>query len=163
MVKERTVIMKKLDGDNGKSGKIEAICISRKRGIAKKEVSSAEFKMDHGIVGDAHAGKWHRQVSLLAKEDIDEMRKKIPRLDNGAFAENIVTKDLELNDLSIGDRILLGSSIILEVTQKGKECHTSCAIRDIAGECIMPREGLFCQVVKGGHLLPGEMIVLESK
>jgi MOSC domain-containing protein YiiM len=144
-------------------GNIEAICISRKKGIVKKEVRDAEFRKDHGIVGDAHAGNWHRQVSILAKEDIDNMRKKIPRLANGAFAENIVTKDLVLKDLSIGDRIQLGSSIILEVTQKGKECHKSCAIRNIVGDCIMPREGLFCQVIEGGHLLPGEMITIESR
>ncbi len=152
--------MKKHDDKMG--GNIEAICISRKRGIVKKEVKNAEFRKDHGIVGDAHAGNWHRQVSLLAKEDIDEMRIKIPRLTNGAFAENIVTKDLKLKDLSIGDRIKLGSSIILEVTQIGKECHTSCAIRNIVGDCIMPREGLFCQVVEGGHLLPGERIIFDS-
>ncbi|MEE9190815.1 MAG: MOSC domain-containing protein [Candidatus Neomarinimicrobiota bacterium] len=141
-------------------GNIEAICVSRKKGIVKKEVKYAEFRIDHGIVGDAHAGKWHRQVSLLAKEDIDVMRIKIPRLANGAFAENIVTKGLELKYLSIGDRIKLGSSIILEVTQKGKECHTSCAIRNIVGDCIMPREGLFCQVIKGGRLLPGDSMSL---
>lgn len=137
---------------------IEAICISTKKGRVKKPVSRAEFRIDHGIVGDAHAGSWHRQISLLPLESIDRMREKIPNLADGAFAENLVTKGLDYSHVQIGTHLRLGEHILLEVTQIGKECHTSCAIRSLTGDCIMPREGVFCRVLRGGVLEPGETV-----
>lgn len=140
-------------------GKIKAICISRKKGIVKKSVQSAQFKIGHGIVGDAHAGNWHRQISLLMKESIDEMRLKIPNLADGAFAENIVTEGLNLKTVNIGDTLQIGEDILLEITQIGKKCHTACAIRTLSGDCIMPNEGIFCKVVSGGAVKVGSPII----
>jgi len=137
-------------------GKIEAICISRKKGRVKKRIPEAEFRVAHGIVGDAHAGNWHRQVSILARESIDVMREQIPNLADGAFAENLVLSGLDFSGVTIGDRLLLGQNIVLEITQIGKECHTACAIRSLTGDCIMPREGIFCRVLSGGRLAPGD-------
>jgi len=137
-------------------GHIEAICISTKKGRVKKPVTAAEFREQHGIVGDAHAGDWHRQVSILPQESIDIMREQIPNLADGAFAENIVTAGLDFSGVEIGTQFILGESIVLEVTQIGKECHTACAIRTMTGDCIMPREGIFCQVLQGGELQPGD-------
>ncbi len=139
-------------------GKIEAICISRNKGTVKKEIDSAYLKCNYGIVGDAHAGNWHRQVSLLAKESISRMKEKIPELSNGAFAENIITNGLQYSQIHVGSQLLLGEDIVLEVTQIGKKCHTACAIRSWVGDCIMPREGLFCEVVHSGKLALGDAI-----
>jgi len=138
---------------------VEAICISRKKGIVKKAVDNATFKMNWGIIGDAHAGKWHRQVSLLAGESIDNVKKILPTLKNGAFAENIVTRGLDLNRLKIGDRLQVGDSVLLEITQIGKKCHNNgCAIKKATGDCIMPREGLFAIVVDGGTISIADQI-----
>jgi len=137
---------------------IEAICISRKKGRVKKPVPRAEFRTNHGIVGDAHAGDWHRQISLLPLESINLMREKIPNLADGAFAENLITRGLDYSRIAIGTRLHLGGHILLEVTQIGKECHTACAIRSLTGDCIMPREGVFCRVLRGGILEPGEPV-----
>lgn len=138
---------------------VEAICISRKKGIVKKAVDNATFKMNWGIIGDAHAGKWHRQVSLLAGESIDNVKKILPTLKNGAFAENIVTRGLDLNRLKIGDRLQVGDSVLLEITQIGKKCHNNgCAIKKATGDCIMPREGLFAIVVAGGTISNADQI-----
>jgi MOSC domain-containing protein YiiM len=112
----------------------------------------------HGIVGDAHAGPWHRQVSLLARESINRVREILPDLGDGDFAENVVTEGVELRDVRIGDRLLLGGQALLEVTQIGKECHAACAIREAVGDCIMPREGIFCRVIEGGPLCPGDVV-----
>ena len=143
-------------------GRVESICISCRKGIVKKPVREAEFKSDFGIVGDAHAGNWHRQVSLLAVESIDQMRTSIPTLAHGAFAENIVTSGIDYATIELGDRITLGEDIVLAVTQFGKECHTACAIRNTVGDCIMPREGLFCRVLEGGLLRPGDRVFLPT-
>ncbi len=137
-------------------GIIQAICISSEKGERKTPVASAEVRADHGIVGDAHAGSWHRQVSLLASESIDRMRGIIPELAHGDFAENIVTNGVDMSGVTVGDRFRAGRGVLLEVTQIGKECHDSCAIRTKTGDCIMPREGIFCRVLRGGELRPGD-------
>jgi MOSC domain-containing protein YiiM len=143
-------------------GRIEAICISREKGTVKETVTAAELRAGHGIVGDAHAGDWHRQVSLLPRESIDKVRDLIPDLADGAFAENLVTSGIDLAHLQVGDRVTIGDAVILEVTQVGKECHQGCTIQQITGDCIMPREGIFCRVVHGGHIRPGAPADLGS-
>ena len=142
------------------SGTIEAICISKVKGVVKEPVDQAELRVSHGIVGDAHAGDWHRQISLLATESIAKMKAILPDLADGAFAENIVTSGLELKSLPIGTRLRLGDTL-LELTQIGKECHNGCAIREATGDCVMPREGVFCRVLKGGTIRPGDPVSTE--
>ena len=143
------------------SAVIAAICISTKKGVAKKPVAQAEFQVGFGIAGDAHGGDWHRQVSLLAGESIDAVKEKLPQLKDGAFAENIVTRGLNLAAIKVGDRLCLGSAIVLEITQIGKKCHNDgCAIKKATGDCIMPKEGLFAKVVQGGTAKPGDPIAL---
>ncbi|UCH62025.1 MAG: MOSC domain-containing protein [Fidelibacterota bacterium] len=144
-------------------GRVVAVCIGRKKGTVKKPVRAAEFKPDYGIVGDAHAGMGPRQVSMLAEESINEMRATIPNLSAGAFAENIVTIGINYASVAVGDRIILGNDIILEVYQLGKECHSACAIQRLSGDCIMPREGLFCRVLRGGRLKPGDTAVIQAR
>ncbi|MBZ4219812.1 MAG: MOSC domain-containing protein [Chlorobium sp.] len=132
-------------------GIIEAVCISTIKGIVKTAVSQITLTPDWGIEGDTHAGNWHRQVSILAGESIDRMRKKLPDLDHGMFAENIVTREIDFSGIAVGDTLLIGDGVILEITQIGKECHNAgCAIQSASGECIMPKEGLFCRVIEGG-------------
>lgn len=132
---------------------VEAVCISHKKGIVKKEQAQVVARENWGIEGDAHAGNWHRQVSLLAGESIDNVKVVLPTLKNGAFAENIITRGIDLSNLRVGDRLQIGDGVILEITQIGKECHNSgCAIKKATGDCIMPREGIFAQVIKGGIL-----------
>lgn len=138
------------------AGVVQAICISRNKGETKDPVREARLRSGHGIEGDAHAGPWHRQVSLLAAESIDKIRRMIPDLADGAFAENVVTAGIELVTLPIGSRLALGDEVVLEVTQIGKECHNGCAIRELTGDCVMPREGIFCRVITGGLLRPGD-------
>lgn len=140
--------------------KIEAVCTSTKKGTVKKEQQQVTLKAGHGIEGDAHAGDWHRQVSLLASESITVVREVLPTLKKGAFAENIITSGIALERLGIGSRIKLGETAVLEITQIGKECHNSgCAIKKATGDCIMPREGLFAKVITGGTIGPGDEIV----
>ena len=141
-------------------GKIEAICISSAKGTVKVPVAAAELRADHGIVGDAHAGPGHRQVSLLPGESIAKVRVLMPGLGDGAFAENLVTSGLDLSTVAVGDRVRIGADVDLEVTQIGKKCHHGCAIRQITGDCIMPREGVFCRVVTGGRLEQGADVAL---
>ncbi len=136
---------------------VVAVNISEKKGEQKIPVASVELKENHGIVGDAHAGDWHRQVSLLADESIDKMRKLGLDLDYGAFAENITTRGIDLVALPIGTRFELGEAL-LEVTQIGKECHSRCAIYHQAGDCVMPKEGIFAKVLQGGEVQPGALI-----
>ena len=132
---------------------VEAVCLSRKKGIVKKEQGRVILRENWGLEGDAHAGDWHRQVSLLAGESIDTVKEVIPTLKNGAFAENIITRGIELNTLNIGDRLQIGEEVLLEITQIGKECHNSgCAIKKATGDCIMPREGIFARVIQGGEI-----------
>ncbi len=137
-------------------GIIEAVCISTEKGIVKTAVGQITLRSDWGIEDDAHAGNWHRQVSILAGESIDRMRSIIPDLDHGMFAENIVTRGMDLSCLTIGDSLLVGDGIVLEITQIGKECHNEgCAIQSATGDCIMPKEGIFCRVLQGGTIRPG--------
>lgn len=137
--------------------KVEAVCISEKKGTKKHPVDQIEVKIDHGIVGDAHAGNWHRQISLLAVESVDKMRKQIPDLKAGDFAENIMTQGIVLYELPIGTRLKVGDTE-LEVTQIGKKCHSGCEIQSITGDCIMPREGIFCKVIKEGIIKAEDQI-----
>ena len=133
---------------------VEAVCLSRKKGIVKKEQGRVILRENWGLEGDAHAGEWHRQVSLLAGESIDTVKEVLPTLKNGAFAENIITRGIDLNTLNIGDRLQIGEEVLLEITQIGKECHNSgCAIKKATGDCIMPREGIFARVIHGGEIM----------
>jgi len=138
---------------------VEAVCVSEKKGVVKKEKSTIHLKPDWGIETDAHAGDWHRQISLLAGERIDSVKEMLPTLKHGAFAENIVTRGIDLSVLNIGDRLLVGETAVLEITQIGKECHNSgCAIKKLTGDCIMPREGLFARVITGGVVKTADSI-----
>jgi len=137
--------------------KVVAVCTSEKKGERKKNVGEATFKEVHGIVGDAHAGDWHRQVSLLAIESIDKMREKGLDVGPGDFAENITTEGIEVATLPIGTRLKIGESIG-EVTQIGKVCHDRCAIYYQAGDCVMPKEGIFIKVIKGGQVKVGDSL-----
>ena len=138
-------------------GIIQAICISEVRGVQKHAIPEADLTPEWGIVGDAHGGNWHRQVSLLATESVEPMRAVLPELPAGAFAENILIEGLELKTLPIGTRLRVGGAL-LEVTQIGKECHNDCAIKKAVGKCVMPTEGIFAVVVKEGVVRPGDEI-----
>ncbi|MHC4541425.1 MAG: MOSC domain-containing protein [Planctomycetota bacterium] len=139
-------------------GRIRAISVSEKKGTQKINVPEAEIKADFGLVGDAHAGKWHRQVSLLAAESIEKMVAKGAKVSPGNFAENITTEGIDLLELSLGSRLRLGRGVELEVTQFGKECHSRCEIFEQVGDCIMPREGIFAKVTAPGHIHVGDVI-----
>ena len=139
--------------------KVLAICISKHKGTLKNEVSEANFIEEFGIEGDAHAGKWHRQVSLLAFEKIDDFRNKGGNVDFGAFGENVVVDGIELHKLPVGQQLQVGE-VLLEVTQIGKECHDKCAIYYQVGECIMPKNGIFTRVLKGGKVKVGDQCTL---
>ncbi len=132
-----------------KEFKILSINISKKKGEQKKPVKSTSLKINSGLENDAHAGNWHRQVSLLANEDIETMRGKGIELNFGDFAENITTEGIDLSSIPIGTKLYLGDSV-LEITQIGKECHHDCAVFQIVGDCVMPRKGVFAKVLKEG-------------
>ncbi len=138
-------------------GKVLAVCISEKKGTQKKPVEKIELKPEWGIVGDAHAGNWHRQVSLLSFEKIDEFRKRGADVEYGAFGENIVCEGFDLSRLTVGTRFQIGDAL-LELTQIGKACHSHCEIYKTMGDCIMPREGVFTIVLKPGIVKPGDEI-----
>lgn len=140
-------------------GTIRAICISEKRGTAKKEIPEVTLVPDWGLEGDAHGGKWHRQVSLLSVEKIEAFRARGAQVDFGAFGENLVIEGFDLSKLPVGTRFQIGEAE-LELTQIGKECHSHCAIFHAVGDCIMPREGVFCEVKKGGHIKVGDTITM---
>lgn len=140
-------------------GNLEAICISTEKGTVKHPVSSAILRKAWGIENDAHAGEWHRQISLLAVESIELVREVLPELEFGMFGENLVTKGIDLPRLQVGDRLQVGETVLLEVTQIGKECHNGgCVIQQATGDCIMPREGIFCRVLVGGEVVPGNPV-----
>ena len=141
---------------------VTAVCISEKKGVPKKLVPEIEVRKNHGIVGDAHAGDWHRQVSLLGEESVDKLRDRLPNLPAGAFAENILTRGITLYTLPVGTRLRVGETV-LEVTQIGKECHTACAIKRKTGDCVMPREGIFAIVIEEGTIRPGDEIEVLGK
>lgn len=138
-----------------------AVCISENKGERKKPVEVVELLENHGIIGDGHAGDWHRQVSLLASESIDKMRKLGLDVNAGDFAENITTSGIELVSLPIGTQLEIGETV-LEVTQIGKECHTRCAIYYQAGDCVMPKEGIFAKVITGGKIRPDNEVRVIS-
>ena len=140
-------------------GKILAICISKEKGTQKEPIESATLVEDWGIKEDAHAGKWHRQVSLLSFEKIEEFRAKGADVDFGAFGENLVVEGFDLRTIPVGTRFQVGDAI-LELTQIGNECHSHCAIYHAVGDCIMPREGVFTKVLKGGEIKPGDEITM---
>ena len=140
-------------------GKVLAVNVSLNKGERKKAVPEATLLVEHGIEGDAHAGDWHRQVSLLAMESIAKMQALGLDVGEGDFAENITTQGVDLVHLPIGSRFTLGETL-LEVTQIGKECHKGCEIRKAVGECIMPKKGLFAKVLEGGVIRPGDGVVL---
>ncbi|CAK8713626.1 MOSC domain-containing protein [Candidatus Electrothrix laxa] len=143
---------------------IEAICISKKKGIPKSSIKEATFQVGFGILKDAHGGDWHRQVSLLAGESIDRVKEKLPQLTQGAFAENIITRGVDLGSVAVGDTLRIGSEILLEITQIGKKCHDDgCVIKKITGDCIMPREGIFAIVLQGGEAKTGDTIEFKNQ
>ena len=142
--------------------KVRAVCISERKGIRKHAVPEITVRKEHGIVGDAHAGNWHRQISLLATESIDRMRALGLSLTDGAFAENIVTEGIELKTLPVGTLLRVGETL-LRVTQIGKECHNDCAIKVATGTCVMPTDGIFAVVVEEGTIRPGDGISIEEE
>ncbi|MDD2212043.1 MAG: molybdopterin-binding protein [Clostridia bacterium] len=137
-------------------GQIVAVCTSKHKGEQKKEVGSAMLVKDLGLAGDAHAGFAHRQVSLLALESIQKMREKGLALRPGSFAENLTTEGLELFTIPIGTRLKVGQDVLLRVTQIGKECHHHCEVYQKVGDCVMPREGIFTEVLQGGKVCAGD-------
>ena len=144
------------------SARVTAVNIIREKGTPKREVPEIRLRLRHGIVGDAHAGDWHRQISLLAQESVNRMRGLGVDLPPGIFAENINTEGICLTALPVGTRLQIGEAVV-EVTQIGKECHSDCAIRRLAGTCVMPTEGIFAIVVQEGTVRKGDPItILEA-
>jgi molybdopterin adenylyltransferase len=141
-------------------GKILAVNVSENKGTKKTDVQSCALLKGFGLKGDAHAGPWHRQVSLLANESIEKMKAMGLKVGYGDFAENITTEGVDLVHLPIGTEIQIGKSVILRVTQIGKECHTRCAIYYQAGDCVMPKEGIFAEVVNEGEVKAGDKIII---
>ena len=142
-------------------GTIVAVCASQVKGVAKEDIGRGEFLAEHGLVGDAHAGKWHRQVSLLSADKVEAFRQRGAEVKDGAFGENILVKGIDLAGLPVGTFLRCGQ-VLLEVTQIGKECHAHCAIYAQVGDCIMPREGIFARVHQGGSIDKGDRIYVEN-
>ncbi|MBF0119550.1 MAG: MOSC domain-containing protein [Desulfobacterales bacterium] len=142
--------------------KIISIATSKKKGTKKIPVQSANVLKDYGIEGDAHSGNWHRQISFLSSEKIEEAKSRGLNVSFGDFAENIATLGIDWSKIEIGTRFKLGDSVIVEITQIGKECHNKCAIYYMAGDCIMPREGIFAKVIEGGNIYCGDEISYEK-
>lgn len=134
---------------------VSSLNVSSEKGVRKTPVDKVSLRAAWGIEGDAHAGAWHRQVSLLADEDVETMRAVLPTLKAGDFAENITTVGVAVADLPVGTRLELGTAV-LEVTQIGKECHGGCEIRALVGDCVMPRRGIFARVIEGGEVSRGD-------
>ncbi|NMB43897.1 MAG: MOSC domain-containing protein [Clostridiales bacterium] len=143
-------------------GKVTAICISEKKGTEKKNVHSAKLIANYGIENDAHAGNWHRQVSLISKDRIDEFNERGAKVEDGAFGENIIVEGIDFKTLPIGT-IFKCNDVILELTQIGKECHSHCAIYHRVGDCIMPREGVFAIVKQGGIISEGDELTIVAE
>ena len=143
-------------------GKIIAVCTSAKKGQRKKNIEQGELVAEHGLRDDAHAGPWHRQVSLLDLELIDMMQAAGLNVGPGDFAENLTTEGIDLPGLPLGTKLRIGSQALGEVTQIGKECHTRCAIFHQAGDCVMPKEGIFIRVLTGGVIRVGDEVRVEN-
>jgi MOSC domain-containing protein YiiM len=143
--------------------KIVSIAVSKKKGTRKTPVDEIFISKDHGLEGDAHAGKWHRQVSFLSSESIAAARRQGLDVTFGDFAENIATSGIDWKTIPVGTRIKLGSTVLVEITQIGKECHNRCAIYYKAGDCIMPREGVFARVLQEGNVRCGDEIQIVEK
>ncbi len=142
-------------------GIIRGICISEEKGFQKKPVEQAVLTEDWGIESDAHAGKWHRQVSLLSQEKVEEFKKRGADVTFGSFGENLVVEGFDFRTLPIGTRFRCGD-VLLEMTQIGKECHSHCEIYKVMGDCIMPREGVFAKVLEGGTIHVGDELIMEE-
>ena len=145
---------------NAFMGKVLAVCTSTEKGTVKRDVGRAEFVVNHGLSGDAHAGHLHRQVSLLSHQKIEDFRKKGAKIEHGNFGENLVIEGIDLSALTPGTFLECGD-VILEITQIGKECHNRCAIYNVMGDCIMPREGIFTKVICGGFIAAGDEIKIR--
>ena len=145
------------DTAGGRRGILRGICLSEKRGTKKTEVLRAVLVKDHGIEGDAHAGRWHRQVSLLSAEKIEAFRQKGAEVGYGDFGENLIVEGFDFRTLPVGTRFRIGDAV-LEMTQIGKECHSHCTIYKQMGDCIMPREGVFAEVIEGGEIRVGDPV-----
>ncbi|MDL2327659.1 MOSC domain-containing protein [Ruminococcaceae bacterium OttesenSCG-928-A11] len=141
-------------------GIVKAVCVSDVRGVQKQAVDSAVFEVDHGLAGDAHAGSWHRQVSLLSWDKVEDFRARGAEVDAGAFGENLLVAGIDFRTLPVGTRFKAGG-VVLEMTQIGKECHTHCQIYHKVGDCIMPREGVFAKVVQGGTIAVGDEMTVH--
>lgn len=139
-------------------GKILAVCQSREKGTVKKDIGSGVLIENYGLENDAHAGEWHRQISLLGIESINKMKDKGFEIKFGDFAENLTTENIILPELPIGTKLAVGESVLLEITQIGKKCHHDCEIRKKIGDCVMPREGIFTRVLKGGKVDTGDCV-----
>ena len=142
-------------------GIIKGICISKERGTEKHEVAEAGFVKDWGIQGDAHAGKWHRQISLLSYDKIEAFRARGAEVEDGAFGENVIVQGIDFRNLPVGTRLKC-NDVLLEMTQIGKECHHGCQIFQKMGECIMPHEGVFAVVLEGGTIHVGDELLLQE-
>lgn len=137
------------------SGRVLAVCLSERKGVRKKPVDSIKLEVGSGVVGDAHAGSWHRQVSLLPNESVDELRGVLPALAPGDFAENVLTEGLDLKSLPVGTVLAVGEALVA-VTQIGKKCHNDCEIKRLVGKCAMPSEGIFAVVIRDGAVRRGD-------
>ena len=146
------------------NGRIVYINLSEKKGVKKRSVNEAIIRENYGIEGDAHASdKWHRQISMLAIESINKMQRLGLNVGPGDFAENITTEGVDLLSLPVGTRLMLGKEVEVEVSQIGKECHTRCAIYRQAGDCVMPKEGIFVRVIRGGKIRTGDEVRIQGK
>ena len=143
-------------------GNVIAVCISEKKGVQKKNVGSARFIEDWGIENDAHAGKWHRQVSLLSHDRVEEFRARGAVVDDGAFGENLVVSGFDFKNLPVGTKFRC-NDVLLEMTQIGKQCHAHCEIYKVVGDCIMPREGVFARVLHGGTISAGDTLSIVEE
>lgn len=143
-------------------GRVKTVSVSRKKGVKKTNVEQVRMMVNYGIERDAHAGKWHRQVSFLSSESIDQARQQGLDVTFGDFAENIATTGIDWKTLPLGTRVKLGDAVLVEITQIGKECHNKCAIYYKAGDCIMPREGVFARVLAEGKIHCGDPVQIEQ-
>lgn len=143
------------------SGTIAAVCISEKKGTAKRDIGHGRLVVDHGLENDAHAGKWHRQISLLSRDKVEDFKTRGGNVADGAFGENLLVSGIDFAQLPVGT-LLRSGDVLLQVTQIGKECHAHCAIYHQVGDCIMPREGIFARVLHGGEVAKGDVLYVEG-